>query len=268
MIRIRSRGFKTPFVLAVVAALLAACEPAGQGDGKSADKVDSAEAGYLPPPSLESAQRAGGRLTLVGQALPEADVRLGSPSGEVVLGKADAMGRWSVEMPIEPGVRLFGLSMTKDGRTVQAEGYVMVSEEGRVALLRAGAGARRLASPSSAPRILAIDIDRAGGAVVSGVATPGAGLNVRVDRVVSGGGRANDEGHFYVALKDPVSRGPHTIQVGGEGGEDQVTIAATPPLALTSGPVRSERVPTGWRIDWITPGGGVQTTLLVDGDRR
>ena len=62
MIRIRSRGFKAPFVLAVVAALLAACEPAGQGDRKSTDRVDSAEAGYLPPPSLESVQRAGARL--------------------------------------------------------------------------------------------------------------------------------------------------------------------------------------------------------------
>lgn len=268
MIRFRSRGFKPSILMIAASALLAACEPGPQSDSRRSEKVDSAEAGYLPPPALEGVQRTGGRLTLVGKALPESDVRLGSPNGEVVLGKADAGGRWSVVVPIEPGVRLFGLSMTRNGRTVQAEGYVMVSEEGNVALLRAGAGAWRLAAASSAPRILAVDIDRAGGAVVSGVAAPGAGLNVRVDRVVSGGARADDDGRFFVALKDPLSRGPHDIQVGGEGGEDQIAIAATPPLALTSGPVRSERVPTGWRIDWMTPGGGVQTTLLIPRDGR
>lgn len=268
MIRIRSRAFKSPILLLAAAALLAACESGGPSDSAGAEKVDSAEAGYLPPPALQSAQRQGDRLTLTGRALPDADVRLGSPEGQVVLGKADGEGRWSVTVPIAPGVRLFGLSMTRDGRTVQAEGYVMVSEEGQVALLRAGAGAWRMAPASGAPRILAVDIDRAGGAVVSGVAAPGAGLNVRVDRVVSGGARADDEGRFFVALKDPLSRDSHDIQVGGEGGEDQVTIAATPPIALTSGPVRSERLPTGWRIDWVTPGGGVQTTLLIRGDRR
>lgn len=268
MIRIRSRGFKPSILVIASAALLAACDPAASGDPKRSEKVDSAEAGYLPPPALETVQRTGGRLALAGRALPNADVRMGSPDGEVVLAKADAGGRWSVTVPIQPGVRLFGLSMTREGRTVQAEGYVMVSEEGHVALLRAGAGAWRLAPASSAPRILAVDIDRAGGAVVSGVAAPGAGLNVRVDRVVSGGGRADDEGRFFVALKDPLTRASHDIQIGGEGGEDEVTIPATPPLALTSGPVRSERVATGWRIDWVTPGGGVQTTLLIRGDRR
>lgn len=268
MIRIRSRGFKLSISVLAAATLLGACDPGASSDPKRSEKADSAEAGYLPPPALQSAQRSGGRLTLAGVALPNADLRLGSPDGEVVLGKADGEGRWTVVVPIQAGVRLFGLSMTRDGRTVQAEGYVMVSEEGHVALLRAGAGAWRLAPSANAPRILAVDIDRAGGAVVSGVAAPGAGLNVRVDRVVSGGGRADDDGRFFVALKDPMSRGAHDIQVGGEGGEDQVTIPATPPLALTSGPVRSDRVATGWRIDWVTPGGGVQTTLLIRGDRR
>jgi hypothetical protein len=267
MIRIRSLGFKSPMVLAAAMAL-AACDPGLQSDPRRSEKVDSAEAGYLAPPALESVQRTGARLTLVGRALPDADVRLGSPDGEVVVGKAGSEGRWSVVVPIQPGVRLFGLSMTREGRTVQAEGYVMVSEEGHVALLRAGAGAWRLAPASSAPRILTVDIDRAGGAVVSGIAAPGAGLNVRVDRVVSGGGRADDDGRFFVALKDPLPRATHDIQVGGEGGEDQVTIPATPPLALTTGPVRSERLATGWRIDWVTPGGGVQTTLLLHGNRR
>ncbi|MET3667593.1 hypothetical protein [Caulobacter sp. 1776] len=264
MIRIRFRAFKAPILVAGLAAsVLAACGPDAPGATKAADKLDSAEAGYLAPPALESAQLTGNRIVLVGQGAPDSDIRLGSPTGEAVIGRVDAFGRWSLAVPNEPGARLFGLSTTRDGRTVQAEGYVMVAESGEVALLRAGGGARRLAAGSGSPRILAVDVDREGGAVVSGVAAPGAGLNIRVDRVTRGGGRTDDDGRFFISLSDSLSNGPHDIQVGGDGGEDGVTIVTSPAAPLVYGPVRADRTPMGWRIDWMTPGGGVQTTLLI-----
>ena len=268
MIRIRFRGCKSPMLATgLAAALLAACGPEVQGDAKTASKVDSAEAGYVAPPRLESAQRSGSGVTLSGQGPADADIRLGSPTGEVVLGKSDAQGRWRLVVPHEPGVRLFGLSTTQAGRTVQAEGYVMVAESGEVALLRAGAGARSLTAGSSSPRILTIDLDREGGAVISGVAAPGAGLNVRVDRVTRGGGRADDEGRFFISLRDSLAQGPHDVQVAGEGGEDAVSVVSSAPAPLVTGPVRAERSAQGWRIDWMTPAGGVQTTLLIGGGR-
>lgn len=269
MIRIRSRGFKSPMLaMGAAAALLAACGPGAPGAPEPADKVDSAEAGYVAPPTLDSARRSAAGVVLSGQGAPNADLRLGSPTGEVVMGKVDAVGQWSQTVPDEPGMRLFGLSTIHDGRTVQAEGYVMVGEGGEVALLRAGAGARRVAAGSSSPRILAIDVDRAGGAVVSGVATPGAGLNVRVDRITRGGGRTDDEGRFFISLTDPLSPGRHDIQVAGDGGETAVSIVTSAPAPLTYGPVRAERTAQGWRVDWMTPGGGVQTTLLIGGEAR
>jgi len=273
MIRIPFRGCKPPIVapgsaaVMLAAALLCACGPSAQGDAKTAPKVDSAEAGYVAPPSLETAQRASGGMTLSGKGAADADVRLGSPTGEVVVGRSDAQGRWSLTVPNEPGVRLFGLSTTRDGRTVQAEGYVLVAEGGEVALLRAGAGTRRLTAGSASPRILAIDLDREGGAVVSGVAAPEAGLNIRVDRVTRGGGRADEEGRFFISLTDSLSQGVHDIQVAGEGGEDAVAVATSAPAPLVSGPLRAARTTLGWRIDWMTPGGGVQTTLLIGGGR-
>ncbi|KQV56917.1 MULTISPECIES: hypothetical protein [unclassified Caulobacter] len=269
MIRFRLRGFKAPMLAAGLAAsLLTACGPDTPGKAKAAEEANSAEAGYLAPPTLESAQRAGNRITLVGQGAPDSDIRLGSPTGEAVMGRVDAFGRWSLAVPNEPGVRLFGLSTTRGGRTVQAEGYIMVADGGEVALLRAGAGARRLTAGSSSPRILAVDVDREGGAVVSGVAAPGAGLNIRVDRVTRGGGRTDDDGRFFISLSDSLSHGPHYIQAGGDGGEDGVTIATSPAAPLVYGPVRADRTPMGWRIDWMTPGGGVQTTLLIGGETR
>ena len=268
MIRIRFRAFKSMLATGLATALLAACGAGAPGSAKTADKADSAEAGYVAPPTLEATRRTGSGVALSGHGTPDADLRLGSPTGEVVMGKVDALGQWSVTVPNEAGVRLFGLSTIHDGRTVQAEGYVMVADGGEVALLRAGAGARRLAAESSSPRILAVDVDREGGAVVSGVAAPGAGLNVRVDRVTRGGGRADDEGRFFISLTDSLSPGVHDIQVGGEGGENAVAVAISPAAPLTYGPVRADRTGMGWRIDWMTPGGGVQTTLLIDGDAR
>lgn len=268
MIRIRSRAFKSSFPSLVIALGLAACGPAAPVAPAKTDKVDSAEAGYVAPPSLDGARRTANGVGLSGKGAPNSDLRLGSPTGEVVMGRVDGLGQWSATVPIERGVRLFGLSTIHEGRTVQAEGYVMVAEDGEVALLRAGAGARRLAAESSSPRILAIDVDREGGAVVSGVASPGAGLNVRVDRITQGGARADDGGRFYISLRGLLAPGVHDIQVAGEGGENAVSIAITPAAPLSYGPVRSERTAQGWRVDWMTPGGGVQTTLLIGGDGR
>lgn len=268
MIRIRFQAFKSPIVaMGLAAAMLAACGDGAPVTPEEHSKPDSAEAGYLAPPTVESVGRASGQVALSGQATPKAEVRLRAPTGETVKTSADPAGHWSLTLPIRPGVRLFGLSETHAGRTVQAEGYMMVSEDGDVAQLRAGAGAYRLVAGSSSPKILAVDVDREGGAVVSGVAAPGAGLNVRVDRTTRGGGRADDQGRFYISLRDQLAPGAHDVQIGGEGGEDAVSVVVSSPAPLTAGPVRSERTPTGWRVDWLTPGGGVQTTLLI-GDGR
>ncbi len=269
MIRIRSRAFKSPILaMGLAAGLLAACGPNTPVTPDKTDKPDSAEAGYVAPPNLVAAQREASGVVLSGLGAPSSDLRLGSPTGEVVMGKVDAEGKWRLRVPNAPGARLFGLSTIHEGRTVQAEGYVMVTDGGEVALLRAGAGARRLAPGSSSPKILTVDVDREGGAVVSGVAAPEAGLNVRVDRITRGGGRADDDGRFFISLTDSLSPGVHDIQVAGEGGETAVTIATSPAAPLTYGPVRADRTPLGWRVDWMTPGGGVQTTLLIGEQAR
>jgi hypothetical protein len=52
--------------------------------------------------------------------------------------------------------------------------------------------------------------------------------------------------------------------VAGEGGEQQIVLEVTPPQPPTNGPVRSTLTALGWRVDWMTPGGGVQTTQLLD----
>jgi hypothetical protein len=280
MIRIRHPRFKSmvtrPGLLVVLACsvlTVSACDRTGKSDWRPAAAANPAvgeasEAGYVAPPAVDGAQRTGSGLTLGGSGAPGAAVRLGAPTGEVLLGRADATGRWTLTVPASDRVRLYGLSMTLAGRTVQAEGYVLVTPEARLALLRAGAGTWVMGQESVSPRILAVDVDPQGGAVISGIGSPGAGLGARIDRTTRAVGQADDAGRFFLSLREPLGPGDHDIQVSGEGGEQRITLAVSPAAPLNEGPVRATRTESGWRIDWITPGGGMQTTYLLSGQAR
>ena len=275
MIKIRTARFKSPLarcgfigLLAGISLALGACDGSGQDEWRPkttppSTQSDAAEAGYIAPPQILQAERGPAGLVLKGVGAPQARVRLGAPTGESLVSQIDAGGRWSLTAPPSDQVRLYGLSMTRGDRTVQAEGYVMVTPEGEVALLRAGAGALRLSPGSATPNILAVDIDPEGAAVISGMATPGAGLGARVDRTPSAVGQAGEDGRFSLLLNEPLRPGAHDIQVSGEGGEQRITVVVSPAAPLADGPVRAQRVDVGWRADWMTPGGGVQTTLVI-----
>lgn len=268
MIGIYKAGFKSWPVALTLVAMLSACgdgAPVGPArGGADARPAKDPEAAYLAPPKVLTAAREGGGLVLSGSAVAGASVRLGAPTGEAVSVEADAGGLWRASLPAAPAPRLFGLSMTREGRTVQAEGYVLTTPEGAVALLRAGGGSEPLAGPSDAPRILAVDYDQEGGAMISGVGRPGAGFGLRIDRATQGAGKVDAQGRFQLSLAQPLSTGVHAIQVAGEGGEHMVRVEVSPHPVLTAGPLHAERIADGWRADWMTPGGGVQTTVLFD----
>jgi len=272
MIRIREIGFKSARIVsvsvlsAVTTLMLGACGRGEEGwrrDAAAKIEQPSAQAGYLRPPRVVSAIRQEGSVLLSGEAEPLSSVRLGAPTGEALVGRADASGAWRLTARLAAEPRLYGLSMTMAGRTVQAQGYLMVPPDGSAVLLRAGSGAEVLGRNSLSPRVLAIDYDNSGGAVVSGVGTPGAGLGVRVDRATRGEGKVGADGRFSISLDQPLMAGAHTIQVAGEGGEQQVVVEVSPPATPTNGPVASALTATGWRVDWMTPGGGLQTTQLM-----
>jgi hypothetical protein len=43
-----------------------------------------------------------------------------------------------------------------------------------------------------------------------------------------------------------------------------VTFVAAQPIHIATPPFDAERLDGAWRIDWMTPGGGVQSTVLFD----
>ncbi|MGI8841854.1 MAG: hypothetical protein ACR2F8_13905 [Caulobacteraceae bacterium] len=249
---------------ALAAASLAGCGPGGRTGGAQASAADpaAAERAYRPPPAIEAAMPlAGGRTLLIGRADPGARVRLATPAGRAVTALADKGGHWRILLAPSSAVRLFGLSMIEGGRAMQAEGYLAVTPRGSAAQLRAGAAARVLAAGPGL-RILAADFDRKGGTAVSGTAAPGADLSVRVDGAEKGRTRADGQGRFALALDEPLSLGDHQLEFAGAGSRAVARIAISPP-APGAGPFSAALTPSGWRIDWLTPGGGTQTTLLI-----
>lgn len=248
-----------------LAAALAACGPDGRTGivQPRAAAASAAERAYRPPPAVESATPlTGGRVLLVGRAVAGARVRLATPAGQAVVTLADKDGRWRIVLASAPTVRLFGLSMIEGGRTMQAEGYLAVTPGGAAAQLRAGAAARVFASGGPL-RILAVDFDRKGGTAVAGTGASRAGVSVRVDGVEKGRTQADGQGRFALALDEPLAAGDRQLELDEAGARAPTRIAVSPASALTGGPFSAAVSTSGWRIDWMTPGGGVQTTLLI-----
>lgn len=266
----RERGLsktRAAVLAGVVAFGLTGCERP-RADATHAAGVASAslaERGYAAPPAVTGARRLpAGKVMLSGTAAPGVKVRLASPAGETMFAVSDATGGWRFVLPAAGTVRLFGLSAQMQGRPVQAEGYVAVTPSGEAAQLRAGSGAVALQARPHAPLIMAVDFDRKGGAVISGEG-PGAGpLTLQVDGGAPAPAHLDGDGRFMVALNEPLAPGPHVLTVIGAGYRAATALTISPAEPPTRGPFRAEGAAGGWRIDWRTPGGGLQSTVLFD----
>jgi hypothetical protein len=251
-------------LLGSLAAGLAGC---GRGGDQPAQAVADAQPGYVKPPQvLVAARLLNGGEMIAGQSEPGARIRLSSPSGAAYGATAQQDGGWTIPAPAANQVRLFGLSEDLGGRLVQGEGYiVLLPSPGRAgALLRAGDGAAALSLPTARPQIVAIDFDSGGGAVVSGAAKPGSALKVSLDGAPAGETRADSAGLYTIDLAAMLKAGDHALLVESTAGSANVKFTAGPPATISGLPYRGERQAGMWRVDWLTPSGGGQTTLIVD----
>lgn len=255
--------FPAPLRLALLVALATAtaCGPRSDTGAVSASDAP-AEAGYLTPPVILAAASGPAGVALTGQASPGARVRLATPAGEARVVAADEEGRWGLTLPPARDARIYGLSMTLGARQVQSQGYLLVTPAGRAAMLRAGAGAVRL-DRRGGHGIGAFDFDRGGGAVISGWAPARAVVLVRLDGDQAAEGRADEAGRFEVPLP-PIGGGVHRLQIYGDGFQDEARVQTAAAAPLAGGPLRSQLSDSGLRADWMTPGGGVQSTVLID----
>lgn len=242
-----------------IALAISACGPVQAPPDPAQARQD--EAAYLAPPSLDRLEPGSSTLVLAGLAAPGARVQLARPGGERLSTRADALGRWRIVAPAPGGPEVFGLSQSLAGRTVQAEGYVFLSGSQGAWLLRAGAAARPLAGAPSGG--LVIDYDRSGGTVVSGKAPADGLLVVQVNGRRAGSGRSDASGRFEIRLDGPLATGESRLRLFGEGVNRETLLRLSPPAPLEEGPVRAVPEGVGLRIDWLTPGGGLQTTQIL-----
>lgn len=255
---------KTLALVMVLGAGLAACGEAPAGRNPALGRDPPRTAAYVDPPKILRLIPGEAGVVVLGAAAPQARVRLATPEGEEVLTEAGEDGAWTLNLPPSGQARIFGLSMISEARTVQAEGYQLILPDGRLVRLRAGAGAV-VVGGGAEPVLNAFDFDEDGGAVVSGRAPPEASFTVRIDgRPVTTNGRADAEGRFSLPFGAPVPPGPHRIEIQGEGFGLAAAIDATPGPAPARGAFQLTPTPYGPRIDWLTPGGGVQSTLLIE----
>jgi hypothetical protein len=241
------------------AALLLA---AGCGDRRPLAPRDGshsqAENGYLSPPQLIQAAPSMGQIVLRGRAAHHAKLTLGQVRETV----ADAKGAFAFAVPLTPAAQIFSLSMNAGDRRVQAEGYVLVTAKGQVAVLKSGAAAERL-DMAQRYGIGAFDFDSAGAAIVAGRAPAGSGLSIRLDGRQAVEARSDELGAYIVSL--PTLRpGPHRIEVVGDNFTQALDVAISPAEPLTDAPIRTAPAPGGLRVDWMTPGGGLQSTIIAD----
>jgi hypothetical protein len=266
---IAARRRRKAIACAAAVALLAGCGRSGADwrEGRADPQQESPATGYVRPPQVTGAARGGDAGTVLsGEGEPGVRLRLASPDGGAYGATADEKGRWSLALPASADVRLFGLSEEISGRVIQGEGYLAVlPPPGRAAvLLRAGGGAAPLAE-QQALQIVAVDFDAAGGAVISGSARPGAALRAVVDGAAAGETHAGPHGHFAMAVSAAVKPGEHQIQIQSGAAAAQAAIeVSAPPTTISGLPYRGARVDGGWRIDWLTPGGGPQATVVLD----
>ena len=247
--------------LAVALATLVGCNRTPPA--VNADAGANAAPAYPPPPELTSVAPAPGGLRLAGVAAPSVAVRLATPTGPAELTTADSAGHWQVVVPASDRPQLFSLSMTEGGRIAQAAGYLFVAPGGVAARLRGGGGSELLDSGAARIAAQTLDYDDKGAATLAGRAGPGESVSLRVDGVERGQGQTDADGRFVLALNVPLTSGEHSFDLASPTGEVEVRAAVNAPLALGVSLFSAERsAEGGWRIDWLTPGGGEQTTLI------
>ena len=248
-----------------LALTLAACGRTDSGSA-AAPAADTSDPGYRAAPRIVALSRApDGGLSLAGRATPSSQVRLASPSGARLETTADGQGDWRTPLGPVSEPALYGLSAEAEGRRIQAEGYVAILPGApTVALLRAGSGAQVLDdAPGGAVRLLAVDVDGGGATVVSGRAAAGVPVRLLVDDMVAIEAPAGADGRFSLTLPKALPPGPHHIRALTAKAAADAAVAITPIAPLTDGPYRITPSGAAWRVDWMTPGGGPQTTLLL-----
>ena len=204
-------------------------------------------------------------MVLNGVAAPGAVIRLASPGGSAITGSADRKGAFNIVAPGGPTPQLYSLSEAVGGRLARAVGYITVlPAPGPAAALLRPAAAAALPPAQVQRGVAAVDYDASGAAIASGRAAPGETVRLFLDGKDVGDDPTDPTGVFNASLSQPLSPGPHVLTMASPRTRASASFDAARTSSLAGAYYRASRVEAAWRIDWATPGGGVQSTILFD----
>lgn len=257
------RRLQTAMTALAALGLLAGCGQRPAPAANATNSVTAGEADYKAPPELTGASIRAGVIELDGQASPGSTVRLANPDGAAEFTRADADGGWRIATRTGGAARLFSLSTSDAGRVVQAVGYLFVTPDGTVARLRAGGGSEPIVAGGPGVSVLTLDYDNQRAVTLTGHGEAGTSFSLRVDGVERSQASVDAAGRFELPLSQPLAAGPHDFDLVGGTAELRFTAPIDAPVALGAAPFAAARIGSGWRVDWVTPGGGEQTTLIL-----
>jgi hypothetical protein len=231
---------------------------------KAVDALSAMEAaGYWRAPEITSVTQADSSLFVVtGETIPNARVRFGYSGKRAVGVTSDSKGRFRAELPTGPDGALYDLSTEDDGRSMHADGrlFIPAGAPEKAVLMRAGAPSLSLFNEDT--EVAVIDYDRAGAVAIAGRVAPSTQIEVILNGEIRARTRSDDRG-FYAATTqiDPPQEkeSANTLSISAGGKETARNFIDS--RVKTEGD-RITRFADGWRVDWVLPGGGMQTTLV------
>lgn len=226
-----------------------------------------------------------GYAVIAGRAAPNADVVIFANGDPLAETKAERDGSWvvSTDTPLDAGPVELGLSMTTpDGLTVRSEQTVIIlvpaadGEAPRVLRTTPGGATEVLQEPDDVGEGLGplalevIDYDDSGAVIFSGRATPGAIVQILLNRQLIGQTQANDDGRWVLQPDASITPGVYQLLVVqlDENGRPAYAIelpferADPDNVDLRDGRVIVQPGNSLWRIARRAYGRGAQYTII------
>ena len=252
---------KTGFVLLLSAT---ACLGGCQEKPKAAEATSAMEAaGYWRAPEITGVDQAGSNMFVVtGQTIANARVRFGYSGRRAVGVTSDSKGKFRAELPSGPEGGLYDLSTEDGGRSMHADGRLFIPADAPEKAVLMRPGAPSLALFNDIMPVAVIDYDRAGALAIAGRVAPTTTIEVVLNGEIRARTISDDRG-FYTATTqiDPPgdTETANTLSVVA-GGKESARNFADSRIKADSDSIT--RFADGWRVDWVLPGGGMQTTLV------
>ncbi len=251
------------------------------------DPIDDVEAeAALPSFDIVRVDRTG-YAVIAGRAAPNASVTIYANGEELAETEAGADGSWviSTDTPLAAGPVELSLSMTTtDGLTVRSEQTVIIlvpTREGdapRVLRTTPGGATEVLQDPSDVGEGLGplalevIDYDASGAVIFSGRASPGAVVQIFIDRQLIGQAQANEQGRWSFSPDATINPGVYDLLIVqlDENGRPAYAIelpferASLDDIELRDGRVIVQPGNSLWRIARRAYGRGAQYTIIYE----